>query len=131
ELDRPWAHWMRDDNNAGGQLLSDFLAAHDANELYDGIPVSQIRDGDPRDLQRLVEDQGFENQPNVFDSRRIIDRGVTPEWTRLYQNAVQGLATPPPYHENRITDPAKLTAATQAYRSVISGAMPLSALPDI
>jgi len=76
---------------------------------------------DPAALEGLVENHGFQLQPNEFNTGKILDQGVSTTWMTLYANSKSGTDIPPPYHENRVTDPAKLAAATTAYKNAMAG----------
>jgi hypothetical protein len=156
ELTNPWGHWFRNNRTNGQEMISDYVAAHGTDEDYAGIPAAAINnpddannngegpfDGggpDPAALEGLVEDQGFASQPNEFDTAEILDQGESPSWLTLYDNAKAAEDIPPPYHENRVTDPSLLAAATSAYTDFLAGT-PLtmdirdvflaSALPDL
>jgi hypothetical protein len=121
ELQNPWGHFFRNNRPNGQALLADFAAAHDVSETYAGIPGAAITNSDPAQLEGLVENQGFQAQPNEFTTNVILDQGADPPWMTLYNNSMASKDIPPPYHENRITDPAKLAAATSAYKSAMSG----------
>lgn len=146
ELKDPWTHWMRNDRPGGIALMQDYLRAHSASEDYFGIPASLIQDADGRAMEDFVVGQGFGNQPNVFDSKRIETevsqsssqqpvlnnpRGQSSTWQRLYDASATGQFIPPPYHDVKVTDPDKLAFATDAYRAVAEGKSPASGLPDI
>ena len=73
ELEDPWTHWFRSDRPGGITLLQDYFRAHGDQEEYGGIPGALIVKSDGRALEDLVKGQGFGNQPNAFDSRRIED----------------------------------------------------------
>ncbi len=147
ELRNPWTHFFRD-NLAGGQaLIADFVAAHGTTEGYAGIPANRIADSDPADLEDLVRDAGFGNQPNEFPTRNIeqqvaassssnqpIDNsvpGTSAAWQTLFDRFVAGEVIAPPYHDVKVTDPQKLATMTRAYQDWQSGSLPMERLPDI
>ncbi len=146
ELRNPWTHWFRDNRDGGRALISDFQAAHGTDEDYGGIPAALISESDPARLEDLIEDAGFEDQPNLFITDDIEDEvqdtnrqqpdvnmppGESATWQGLYREAVEGRAIPPPYHDVKVTDPALRAEMTLAYRAVMDGSMPKSSLPDI
>ncbi len=146
ELQNPWTHWFRDNREGGQALLEDYQAAHDQSEEYGGIPGNLISESDPANLEDFVRDAGFDLQPNEFRTNQIegevqdsngqqpelnMPPGVSQTWLNLYDEAVAGMEIPPPYHDVKVTDPAKLQEMTLAYRSVMSGEMPKASLPDI
>ena len=146
ELQDPWTHWFRGDRPGGIALTQDFLRAHGDKEDYFGIPASLIQSADGRALEDFVVGQGFQNQPNSFDSKRIegeveqsskaqpelnTPRGQSSTWQGLYQAASSGQYIPVPYHDVKVTDPDKLAFASDAYRNVVDGKAPAAGLPDI
>ncbi len=136
ELQDSWTHWFRNDDQHpdGLALLKDFRAAHGEDEDYAGIPSKIIQLGDGAALEDFVVGQGFQQQPNSFNSKRITAEfqmfGMSPTWQQLYDNAVSGKAIPPPYFAAKVTDPGKLKFATDAYQQFLGGGDP-KALPDI
>jgi cytochrome c553 len=121
ELQNPWGHFFRNNRANGQALLADFGAAHTTAEAYAGIPGAAITNSDPAQLEGLVENQGFKAQPNEFATGKILDQGANTSWMPLYANSMKSLDIPPPYHQNRVTDPAKLTTATTAYKAAMAG----------
>ncbi len=126
ELQNPWGHFFRNNRSNGQAMLADFSAAHPVTETYAGIPGAAITNSDPAQLEGLVENQGFQAQPNEFNTGNILDKGVSTAWLTLYDNAKVQKDIPPPYHENRVTDPTKLATATTAYTNAINGTAPLT-----
>jgi hypothetical protein len=121
ELQNPWGHFFRNNRANGQVMLADYSAAHPAAEAYAGIPGAAITNSDPAQLEGLVENQGFKAQPNEFITNQILDKGASATWLALYDNAKAGKDIPPPYHENRVTDPTKLANATAAYKAASAG----------
>jgi hypothetical protein len=70
---------------------------------------------------------GFYPGPGL-DSDELVSSST---WQTLYDAFLAGEGPAPPYHHERITDRAKLNAATQAYQSFLSGALDADDLPDI
>jgi cytochrome c553 len=143
ELEDPWTHWFRSDRPGGLTLMQDFFRAH-GQEDYGGIPTALIQKSDGRALEDLVKGQGFQNQPNGFDSREIEDeveqssssqpeintpQGQSSTWEALFARSFTGQAIPVPYHDVKVTDPDKLQYATDEYKKFMSGAS--KELPDI
>jgi hypothetical protein len=126
ELQNPWGHFFRNNRANGQALLADYAAAHAVTEPYAGIPGAAITNSDPAQLEGLVENQGFKVQPNEFTTSAILDQGADAAWLNLYNASKTGSFIPPPYHENRITDPTKLAAATTAYKTAMVGSSPLT-----
>ncbi|MDH5257499.1 MAG: cytochrome c [Gammaproteobacteria bacterium] len=145
ELANPWAHFFRNNRQGGTVLIADFQAAHGLNENYAGIPAQLIDASDPALLENLVRNNGFGNQPNVFNSRRILNQvnntpgqpanndtpGVSARWQAIYNNTVLGQAIAVPYHDIKVTDSAKLASLTASYQAVVNGTLAVSDLPDI
>ena len=126
ELQNPWGHFFRNNRSNGQALLADYAAAHPVTEAYGGIPGAAITNSDPAQLEGLVENQGFQKQPNEFITNKILDLGPTATWTgSLQQLDDVGRTSRSPYHENRVTDPTKLATATTAYTAAMAGT-PLS-----
>jgi mono/diheme cytochrome c family protein len=121
ELQNPWGHFFRNNRANGQALLADYAAAHAVTEDYAGIPGAAITNSDPAQLEGLVENQGFQKQPNEFNTGKILDQGESATWMTLYTNSMASMDIPPPFHENRVSDPAKLAAATAAYQAAMAG----------
>src|SRR5205823_1336154 len=146
ELTDPWTHFFRADRPGGKALLADFHAAHGDDEGYGFVPAALIDKSDPRQLEFLVERNGFADQPNPFDTGAIeaevealaplqpainVPVGASPTWRLLYVTAAAGLAIPVPYHDVKVTDPSKLTAMSDAYRQFKAGQLPREKFPSI
>ncbi len=131
ELEDPWTHWFRSDRPGGLTLMQDFFRAHGTDEDYGGIPAALIGKSDGRAIEDLVKGQGFDNQPNEFDTKRIEDevesssnqqpeinypRGKSRTWDSLYARAMAGEFIPVPYHDVKVSDPDKLDYLTKAYQ---------------
>ncbi len=143
ELRNPWTHFMRSSTGGGRALTADFRRAH-PNEEFAGIPANRIAASDPAQLEQLVRQNGFGNQPNEFPSAAIEGGGVLgilggggnrnggrpAVWDRLYDNFVRGQAIAPPFHQVRVTDPNKLNKMTQAYLDLASGRVKNENFPD-
>jgi mono/diheme cytochrome c family protein len=145
ELQFPWTHFLFNEPAGNVLLRDDFRAAH-PNEPYAGIPAAAVPNAAPPRLEAFVENNGFQAQPNEFQTGTIsmevstqnaqqptmnIPPGISNTWNMLYNNYLAGNAIPPPYHDFRVTDPTKLANMTAAYRAVMTGAMPAAQLPDI
>jgi hypothetical protein len=149
ERREPWTHWLRNNRNEPGgmALLEDFRRAHDPDEDYAGIPGGLLDTprSDPLLLEALISNNSVSPQPNEFDGARIEREvfrssggqprdnhppGRSTTWEALYARAVAGEVIPPPYHDVKVTDARKLADAAEAYRGVVSGALPPEALPD-
>jgi mono/diheme cytochrome c family protein len=149
EFDTPWTHWFSKSTEGGRALLDDYVAAH-GDETYAGVAGMRLQRATPGGLSMLALYSGSPMQPNVFDSQAIeaevrasaaaigggqpADNSVTgdsPTWRAIYERAKQGSAIAVPYHDVKVTDPAKLSRMTQAYQAYRSGALPREALPDI
>jgi hypothetical protein len=132
ELANPWAHWFYIEHQPNAGTITDFHMAH-GTEDYAGIPAGLIDPSRPFVLQRIVENNGFAQQPNVFDSKTIeleMMNGSSATWSALYARTVSGAAIPTPYRTVQ-SDPVKVTAMVQAYQQWRMGALPAAQLPDI
>lgn len=136
ELQSPWTHWFRSDLPGGLTLTQDFLRAHGKEEDYAGIPAALIGKSDGRALEDLIVGQGFEDQPNVFDTKHIEDetkassaaqpeintpKGKSSTWDAKYARAMAGEFIPVPYHDVKVSDPDKLDYLTKAYERFREG----------
>jgi hypothetical protein len=128
ELTFPWKHWF----DIGAPGLDEFFASHVVDEVYAG---GQFPRNAPNELQDLLVINGFVDQPNRFDSTTIDDElfrtGASPTWQALYDNAVAGLAIPPPYYGDLHTDLNKLGPMITAYTRVMNGTLARELLPDV
>ena len=161
ELQNPWGHFFRNNRNNGQVLMADYQAAHGVAETYAGIPGdvifnpnqtnnngNQTAGGgpDPAALEGLIENQGFKVQPNEYNTNTILKEvqvvnpmapasnvpaGSSSTWLKLYQQSMNGIDIPPPYHDIKVTDPVKLGVATTAYKAVIAGTLAPDKMPDI
>jgi len=134
ELANPWAHWFYIEHANNRAAMQDYHAAH-GTEDYAGIPNAVIDPSRPIQLQRLVSNNGFAQQPNQFDSSKIetelTTAGSSATWDALYAKTVAGLEIPTPYHSVPHTDPAKVSPMIQAYVDVMAGTLPRDQLPAI
>src|SRR5262249_11422170 len=95
-------------------------------------------------LAKFIQQAGFGNQPNAFDSATIeaeVDRaaagqpaintpmGWSQTWQTIYDNAVAGQFIATPYHDVKVTDPIKLATMSQPYQDWMAGRR--QDLPDI
>jgi hypothetical protein len=134
ELPNPWAHWFYIEHQSNAATMQDFHAAH-GTEDYAGIPNARIDPSRPVNLQRLVSNNGFLNQPNVYDTNKIEGEitasGASATWDAMYAKTVAGLEIPTPYFKVPQTDPAKTAPAIAAYQQVMAGTLARDQLPDI
>lgn len=146
ELRNPWSHWFRNNRPGGRALLGDFVAARGTSEIYAGIPPGLINASDPANLEDFVVDNGFANQPNIFNSRQIENEvnnsspaqpenndipGTSTTWDGLYAASSSGLFIPAPYHDIKMTDASLLAVLTQAYQGYLNGVLDPASLPDL
>jgi hypothetical protein len=145
EFESPWTHWFDDQTRGGRALLADYDAAHGA-ESYAGIPGYVIGNARGGLTSAFVSTAGSRLQPNEFASAFIESevetsapeqpmnnqkRGESDTWRALYQTTLRAEAIPTPYHDVKITDPAKLATMQQAYAAYLAGRLAQNALPDI
>lgn len=136
ELKDPWTHWFRNDRPGGLTLMQDYFRAHGTDEDYAGVPGILITKSDGRALEDLVVGQGFDKQPNQFDTKAIeaeikessdkqpeinVPMGQSATWQAAYDAAFAGDFIPVPYHDVKVTDPDKLQFATDEYKKFTSG----------
>lgn len=146
ELQPPWTHWFRATTPGGVALLQDYNAAK-GGEGYAGIPGEMLSRSEPLSLQLLVTLQGFAGaQINEFRTAQIevevatsalgqpfLNRvpGKSPTWEALYAKNVAGQTIPVPYHDVKVTDPAKLARVSRAYQSYRAGTAKADQVPDL
>jgi cytochrome c553 len=141
----PWTHYFKATRVGGAALLADFHAAHGNDEDYGPIPASLIDKSDPHILERWVEGNGSNDQPNEFPSEIVeeevrasnrmqpgmnVPPGASMTWESLFQSAASGESIAVPYHDVKVTDPAKLAAKTTAYVATMTGSA-TDPMPDI
>ncbi|MEY4582917.1 MAG: hypothetical protein RL701_7620, partial [Pseudomonadota bacterium] len=149
EFETPWTHWFFQGSRGGKALIADYLAAKTGEELA-GLPALSIEYSTPSSLNIFASYAGSPQQPNMFDSLTIESEvvasaalsggnqpednsvpGVSPTWRALYERAQRGEAIPVPYHDVKVTDPAKLARMTEAYQAYRRGELPRDQLPDL
>lgn len=135
ELANPWEHWFYVERTANKNTMLDFHAAHGSNaQEYAGIPTDTIDFSRPLALQRIVENNGFKQQPNIFDTNTISNEmtssGSSSTWGSMYAKSVAGTEIPTPYFTVP-QDPAKIASMIQAYQNTVAGMLPRDQMPDI
>src|SRR5262249_46167171 len=84
----------------------------------------------------VVKGQGFNDQPNAFDSKQIESEvtdssggsqpavntpmGRSSTWQAIYQGALSGQFIPVPYHDVKVTDPNKLQYVSDEYKKFMT-----------
>jgi len=136
EIEAPHTHWFSSATTGGQALLADFHAAHGSAEDYGPIPAAMIDKSDPALMAAFITTAGFGDQPNMFHSAAIeqevahsapgqpsvnIPMGGSSTWTNIYDTATSGRSIAAPYHDVKVTDPAKLADMTAAYQNVLAG----------
>jgi hypothetical protein len=144
ERARPWTHWFDFTTDGGRALIADYLAMK-GDEPLAGVTAARMQQAIAAPLVGLVSHESQEEQPNPFDSPRIETEvkasapaqpfdnsipGQSAAWRAAYEVAKRGVAIAVPYHDVKVTDPAKLAAATAAYRSYLAGETTADELPD-
>jgi hypothetical protein len=139
ELEAPHTHWFSSKTTGGEALLSDFHAAHGTTENYGPIPAGLIDRSDPALMAQFITAAGFGDQPNMFHSATIeaevaasapgqpavnVPPGSSAAWEAIYNTANTGTVIAAPYHDVKVTDPAKLAHMTGVYDDYRSGATP-------
>jgi hypothetical protein len=145
EIETPWTHWFDDQTQGGRALLADFIAMH-GDEVYAAIPAGQITQARAGLMAAFVRIAGSTRQPNEFQSAKVetevelsapgqpVDnqaRGHSETWQAGYASALRAEAIPAPYHDVKVTEPAKLARVQRAYADYRAGILPAAALPDI
>jgi hypothetical protein len=133
EFRDPWNHWFASNSTiVPNNRDADFHAAH-GDEPYANLPPSLI--GSPAELEDFLAVNGYDFQPNVYDSSAINEEleqaGASSTWNVIYERAVTGHAIPPPYFAGDQTDPAKVAPMISAYQRVMAGTLARELLPDI
>ena len=145
EIEAPFTHWFSKQTTGGQALYDEFHKMHPAGEDYGPIPGPLVDKSDPALMAQMIAQAGFGQQPNAFPSAEIEaelaqsakqqpwtntgNGGVSPTWNAIYQAAVAGQFIATPYHDVKVTDPAKVTKMTKAYQDFMAGTA--TALPDI
>jgi hypothetical protein len=139
EIEPPHTHWFSGQTPGGQALLADFHAAHGTTEDYGPIPAALIDKSDPALMAQFIAAAGFGDQPNVFHSAAIeaevaasapgqpavnVPAGTSETWRASYDAAVAGSFIATPYHDVKITDPAKLAHMTSVYNRYLAGTAP-------
>jgi len=149
ELETPWTHWFFRSSEGGRALIADYIAAK-GDETLAGLSREQIEGSHPGSLFMQALYGGGYEQPNVFDSQAIEDEvrasaalrggnqpfdnaipGESATWREGYERSKRGEAITFPYHDVKVTDPAKLARMTDAYQAYRRGDLDRSDLPDI
>jgi hypothetical protein len=136
EIDAPHTHWFSSSTAGGKTLLTDFHAAHGTTEDYGPIPAALIDSSDPEQMAQFIRAAGFGDQPNPFPSAAIEAEvasvqpaqpaqnwpsGWSATWKSIYAIAATGGAIAVPYHDVKVTDPARLAHMTQLYQAYLTG----------
>jgi mono/diheme cytochrome c family protein len=148
ELHTPWTHWFG--LTEGGHALFDDYRAAKGDEPLAGLSAQRLMRANPVNLNLQATYGGPNTQPNPFDSQTIEDEvrasaaagggmqpqdnsipGTSDTWRRGYETARRGEAITFPYHDVKVTDPAKLARATEAYQAYRNGELDRTQLPDI
>ena len=141
----PFTHWFSTETEGGRALFQDFHAAHGTTEDYGPIPAALVDKSDPAKMAQMIKQAGFADQPNAFFSKAIeeeakawapqqpavnVPTGYSVTWAAAYDKSVGGQFIAAPYHDVKITDPAKLAPMTAAYQQFLKGTLQ-GDLPDI
>jgi len=149
EADGPWLHWFPLPSNTLSRLGDDLRAAK-RDEPYAGATVpadpalleSQVRAAERAGLQSrqplnflsgtiAAETNQFQASLDYLNPDAAASYEHSPTWQLLYDDYRDGYALPPPYHNERASDPGKLAAATAAYRDFLDARIERDELPDI
>jgi hypothetical protein len=150
ELQPPWNHWFYKLSQGGQALIADYLAAK-GDEPFAGLSERDMTlDSEPGLLSSTLFFAGSRVQPNEYVSARIEPEvrasaaahgveqpwdnsvpGESETWHALYERANRGDAIAVPYHDVKVSDPAKLALLTQAYTDYREGRLSRDELPDL
>jgi hypothetical protein len=137
ESGTPWTHTMSSWTAGGQALLGDFHTVHGTSEAYGGIPAGMIDKSEPMTLQLATGCDGCSAQPVNFDSTSIEHEvaasapgqpannatpGTSATWNKLYTTGLSN-HTVVPYHDVKVTDPAKLATVAATYKATGSADM--------
>jgi MYXO-CTERM domain-containing protein len=141
ELASPWLHWFPQrfvqHTESDRTLSAQFVAAHEHDTQYGGIPLSVLRnaldEGSAAQLEALVRAEGFADQPNPFDGHiaKEAQTGASVTWQARFDAHLRGEAINVPYPGVDVTDPLKRDAAARSYRDVVQGLAGRETLLDI
>ena len=161
ELEEGWTHWFYPNRPENRLAMESYVEAHEGEdyggipgELLTYPLLLENGEGSARPVPFFLTlvNQGFDQQPNEFFSVDIraernnagcqcygcpneppldAEASCSATWDAIYDAAVKGEEIAVPYFDGRITDPAKLTDATGAYRSVMDGTLLPDQMPDI
>ena len=138
EIAPPHTHWFSRSTDGGKALLADFHAARGSDD-YGPIPGALIDQSDPELMAQFIRAAGFGDQPNAFPSAQVeqevdasapdqpamnMPAGASPTWDAIFEASAEGRAIPVPYHDVKVTDPAKLAHMTSVYQAWRSGQTP-------
>lgn len=128
-----WTHWFNSVTITNPADL--FMQAHATGDpFYAGLSTQDLLQETPDALENFLDDHGFRDQPNSFNSDEIDSElrgsGASATWDALYDNAVTGQAIPPPYFGATHVDPAKVAAWVTTYQRVLGGTASRDELPD-
>ncbi len=141
ELQNPWTHWMAG-FSPSRVLLEDYRLVHDDAGIA-GIPTTRFGANNPIVVQNLVERTGSV-QDNLFPSPVIEAEvqagapeqpadnttvGTSPTWQGLFERARRGEVIPPPFHDIKITDPARVGELASQWRAAVD--IPDATVPDL
>jgi MYXO-CTERM domain-containing protein len=141
ELASPWLHWFPQrfvqHTDSDRTLSAQFMAAHELDTQYGGIPISVLRnaldEGSAAQLEALVRAEGFADQPNPFDGHiaKEAQSGTSVTWQARFDAHLRGEAINVPYPGVDVTDPVKRDAVTRSYRDVVQGLAARNTLLDL
>lgn len=133
----PWTHFFRD-NEAGKQILASYFQAHPKTETYGGIPGRLVSWSEPALLEGLVENEGFIEQPLELPTvqlaraeMRRADPALVADYAELSARAARGDSIPIPHAAAFFVTPARLAAASKAYRDALLDPGARDAAPDL
>jgi hypothetical protein len=150
ELEPPWNHWFYSFVPGGRAVIRDYLAIK-GDESFAGLNAEDIAlRSQPGALRAALFFANPGPQPNLFVSAVIEQEvkasaaerggnqpddnsvpGESETWNAIYERSKRGEAIAVPYHDVKVTDPAKLATMTAAYTDYLAGELAAEQLPDI
>lgn len=130
-IQTPWTHFFRRNREGGQRQLHLYQQAHPKDEVYGGIPGSEVAYSDPALLEGLVENEGFMKQPITLHAEAIVqeiaDKGLEDKpvlsiaWQLEFKRALKGKSPGIGYPVVDFVDTDRMARASKAYRAVLAG----------
>lgn len=161
EFEEGWTHWFYPNRPENRLAMEAYVEAHEGEsyggipgEMLTYPLLLENGEGSARPVpfHLTLVNEGADQQPNEFSSVEIrqernnagcqcfgcpnepvldAEASCSSTWDVIYDRAVQGEEIAVPYFDGRITDPGKLTAATNEYKQTMAGMMAPDQMMDI